>query len=394
MQSADVVIAGGGIIGAAVAYYASRKGLRVTLIDKPKSGRATSASAGGLWPVGESVGLGCGVIFHRSLAKKMPTAGGMHGPSSLPSCFFDFALRSNAMFPTLVEELRESADVDVEWEQGSLLYVLLDEADLRFARAVREYGPASDRTQWLTPEELSRDEPAVTRDVLGALVFLGDDQINPYKLADAFIEAAKSHGATVISHTEVTGVRIESRRVVKVEVSGDSIACGTFVNAAGAWAAQVGRMAGIELPIQPVRGQILGTETLPRMLSASLSTSDCYLLQKGHGEVIVGSTTEEVGFDAGVTPAAMKTLAAGAVRAVPSLAKAQVKRAWSGLRPATPDQLPILGPVQGVEGYLNACGHFRTGILNAPLTGQILAEMAAGESPSVTIEPFLLSRFS
>lgn len=153
-------------------------------------------------------------------------------------------------------------------------------------------------------------------------------------------------------------------------------------------------MAGLDIPVRPVRGQIVGTETLPKVLSACLSTTDCYLAQKGHGEVIIGSTTEEVGFDAGVTPAALKTLAAGAVRAVPFLANVRVKRTWSGLRPGTPDELPILGPVEGLGGYLSACGHFRTGILNAPLTGLLTADLIVGDRPSFPVEPFLLSRFT
>jgi hydrogen cyanide synthase HcnC len=95
-----------------------------------------------------------------------------------------------------------------------------------------------------------------------------------------------------------------------------------------------------------------------------------------------------------VTPTAIQTLCAGAVRAVPALAEVGVKRVWSGLRPGSPDELPILGPVGGLEGYLNACGHFRTGILTAPLTGLMLAEVMSGEKPSYPLEPFLLSRFS
>lgn len=124
-----------------------------------------------------------------------------------------------------------------------------------------------------------------------------------------------------------------------------------------------------------------------------ITGAGCYLAQKHHGEVIIGSTTEEVGFDVGVTASAIRTLCAGAVRAVPGLADVGVKRVWSGFRPGSPDELPIFGPVQGLEGYLNAGGHFRTGILNAPLTGLLIAELAAGERPSHPIEPFLLSRF-
>jgi hydrogen cyanide synthase HcnC len=166
-----------------------------------------------------------------------------------------------------------------------------------------------------------------------------------------------------------------------------------LVNAAGSWAGQVGEMAGIEVPVTPVRGQIVCTETLPPTLTACISTTDCYLAQKHHGEVIIGSTTEDAGFRVETTAAAANSLAAGAVRAVPGLAGVTVKRTWAGLRPGTPDELPILGPVDGLDGYLNACGHFRTGILNAPLTGRIIAELAAGAPPGYPIEPFLLSRF-
>lgn len=152
-------------------------------------------------------------------------------------------------------------------------------------------------------------------------------------------------------------------------------------------------MVGMEIPVRPGRGQIVGTETLPKVLSACLSTTDCYLAQKGHGEIIIGSTTEEVGFDVGIKAEAMKSLAVGAVRAMPFLKDVRVKRVWSGLRPGSPDELPILGSVPGLDGYLNACGHFRTGILTAPLTGLLLAEMASGERPSLPVEPFLFSRF-
>lgn len=391
----DVVVAGGGVIGCAVAYYLSKRGLRVTLVDRPKRGRATSASAGGLWPLGESVGLGCGVIFYKAMAGMGTLPEGMHGPGQLPRVFLDFALRSNAMFPALSEELYAGSGMDVEFERTSLLFLMYDEGDMAFAKPLWERCPCGrDLTEWVTPEELAEAEPAVTRAVRGALRFHGDDQVNPYRLADAFRAAARNLGATIMPHTEVTGLRIESARVTAVETAAGLIPCDLVVNAAGAWAPQVGRMAGLDIPVRPVRGQILGTETLPAVLAACLSTTDCYLAQKGHGEIIIGSTTEEVGFDVGGTPAAMKTLAAGAIRALPFLRDVRLKRVWSGLRPGSPDELPILGPVDGLGGYLNACGHFRTGILNAPLTGLLIAELASGEQPSFPVEPFLLSRFN
>lgn len=403
-----VVVVGGGVVGCAVAYYAAVRGLDVTLVDMPKRGRATSASAGGLWPMGESVGLGCGVIFAKARQHAMGLTGEScgqdqgpgHGggdvdPGRLPDSFLEFSLASNAMFPDLVASLREHTGMDVELERTSLLFLMYDEGDEAYARGLwNDYPQQRHLFEWLTPSDLAAAEPALTRQARGALRFHGDDQVNPYKFADALRAGARALGARVLTHTEVTGVVRQGSRVVAVETSRRTLQCETMVNAAGAWAGQVGAMAGIEVPVTPVRGQIVCTETLPEILTACVSTTDCYLAQKKHGEVIIGSTTEEVGFDTSTTAAAARSLSQGAVRAVPALRHATVKRVWSGLRPGSPDELPILGPVDGVTGYLNACGHFRTGVVNSPLTGLTIAELAAGDEPSHPVEPFLQSRLS
>jgi hydrogen cyanide synthase HcnC len=389
---ADVVVVGGGVVGCAVAYFAARRGLAVTVVDMPKRGRATSASAGGLWPMGESVGLGCGVIFAK--AQLASCRASDTAPGRLPRSFLDFAMRSRAMFDDLAELLHTDTGIDVELESTSLLFLLYDSGDEAYAQALwDDYSNQRALLEWLTPGQVAAAEPAITGRLHGALRFHGDDQINPYKLADALRAGARTHGATVVPHTEVTGIERRGSRVTGVRTADRTISCDVVVNAAGAWAAQVGRMAGVDVPVTPVRGQIVCTETLPNLLTACVSTTDCYLAQKQHGEIIVGSTTEDVGFDAGTTAAAAGSLSAGAVRAVPRLARVRVKRIWSGFRPGSPDELPILGPVDGVSGYLNACGHFRTGVLNAPLTGLTLAELAAGDPASEPIEPFLLARF-
>lgn len=391
----DVVVIGGGVIGSAVAYYAARQGLGVTLVDLPKRGRATSASAGGLWSLGESVGLGCGVIFHKARLAKGTAHEGTHVPPQMPKSFLNFAMASNALFPQLTGDLRELAGMDIEYDRNSLLFLMYDDGDEAFARQLWKDCPCGKSlSEWVTPEELARQEPNLTRDTRGALRFNGDDQVNPYKLADALREACRALGGTILTHTEVTGLQVTEKRVTAVETTSGTLPCATVVNAAGAWAAEIGRMAGLEIPVYPVRGQIVGTETLPRIVHASVSTTDCYLAQKQHGEIIIGSTTEEVGFDTGVTPSAIRTLSAGAIRAIPMLERVGVKRVWSGLRPGSPDELPILGAVSGLEGYLNACGHFRTGILNAPLTGLVLSELLANKPLSFPIMPFLQARFS
>lgn len=392
-RATDIVVIGGGAIGGAVAYYAARKGLHVTLIDQPKRGRATSASAGGLWSLGESVGLGCGVIFHKAnLDAGTATPG--HGPAQLPPAFLDFAMKSNAMFPQLAQELHTDVGIDIELERTSLLFLIFDDGDEAFARTLWKDCPCGRQLiDWLTPEEVAAAEPALTRDLRGALRFNGDDQVNPYKLADALRAGAIHYGAKLLSHTEVIGIEVFESRVLAVQTSTERLPCSVVVNAAGAWAGQVGRMAGLDVPVYPVRGQIVGTQTLPHLTTACISTSDCYLAQKYHGEVIIGSTTEHVGFNVDVTTSAIQALCAGAVRAVPALANVDIKRVWSGLRPGSPDELPILGPVDGLRGYLNAAGLFRTGIVNAPLTGLVMTEMAMGDATSHPTDPFLMSRF-
>lgn len=394
MHSSDLVVVGGGVVGCAVAYYTARKGLKVTLIDQPKRGRASSASAGGTWPLGESLGLGCGIIFYKALLKKGVAHADAIGPEQLPDSFLDFSLQSNAMFPGLAQELKETGGLDMDFDRTTLLFVMLDEADARFARLLLEKFPRDKSLlKEIDREAVNREEPAVRRDNYGGLRFLTDDQVTPYGMADALRAGARACGATIVTHTEVTGVRIDAGRVTAVEAGNEVYPCKAMVNAAGSWAGEVGRMVGVDIPVYPVRGQIVCTETLPRILNACISTSDCYLAQKHNGEIIIGSTTEEVGFDMSVTTEAVRDLCSGALRVFPFLENVRIKRVWCGLRPGTRDELPILGPVDGLEGYYNACGHFRTGVLNAPLTAKILTEIVMGNEPSFDCTPFLLSRF-
>lgn len=395
-DSQSVLVVGGGVIGSAVAYYAAKRGLAVTLVDQPRRGRATSASAGGLWPVGESMGLGCGVIFYKALVAEGKIDGGAMGLDPLPQCFLDFSLESNGRFKLLAEELEQVTGIDVEYEENSLLFVMFDEADELFAQALMARDESAAKSmQSLSPAALRAQEPAINPDNRGAVRMIGDNQLNPYKFSDALRLGAGKLGARILTHTDVTGLVRNGDRVTGAETSAGRLHADWTVNAAGAWADQISRSVGLRIPVHPVRGQIVCTETLPRgVLGASVSTSDCYLAQKANGEIIVGSTTEDVGFEYGVTHAGMMDLVRGAVRCLPFLNDVGIKRVWSGFRPGSPDELPILGPVDGCDGYLNATGHFRTGILNAPITAEMLTAVMIEETPPLPFEPFLVSRFN
>ena len=387
---------GGGVIGCAVTYELAKRSVRALLLDQSLPGRATSASAGGLWPVGEAIGLGCGVIYHTAKGggATKPVPGERYAPEPLPELFRNFLVKSNACFPALAAELLELSGLNIEYASGAgLLFVIDNEQEQAFAESVLRSLPAAVRVECLTPEAMARLEPNLRRDILGGDLLPGEDQVNPMLLAEAFKRGAIRLGASYRADCRVVALRRSRDRIVGVETASEFFPCRTVVNAAGAWAGALAATAGLAVPVFPVRGQIVLTETLPPTLNACLSTSACYLLQKAHGEVLIGSTTERAGFDVSVTPEAIAALCQGAVRTVPCLSRVGIKRVWSGLRPGTPDELPILGPMDGLDGYVNAAGGFRTGIVASPLTGQVVAQMVAGERLCYPCEAFSGNRF-
>jgi len=390
MEPHDVIVVGGGVAGCAVAYELAKRSVGVLLIDQDLPGRATSASAGGLWPVGEAVGLGCGVIYHASQSNK-PSGS---APTPLPDVFRDFLVQSNQLFPAIADELADLTGANIEYAVGlGLIFVMYTPEDQAVVDSVARSLPDSAVLEILAPEEIGKIEPALTHELVGGALLPEEHQVNPMMLAEAYKRGALRHGAQLRHDSRVTGIRRRGDRILGVEIGDEFLPAETTVNAAGAWAGELAATADIPLPIFPVRGQVVLTETLPAELNTCLSTSDCYLLQKLHGEVLIGSTTERVGFSVAVTEDAVRSLCRGAIRAVPLLRDVHVKRIWAGLRPGTPDELPILGPVPGVRGLVNATGGFRTGIVAAPLLARIVAQYVVEEALEFSMEPFLAARF-
>ncbi|RJE76541.1 hydrogen cyanide synthase [Pseudoalteromonas citrea] len=400
MKKFDVVIAGGGVIGAACAYFLSRDTqLKVALIDIKKPGNASRASAGGLWAIGESVGLGCGVIFFKTLSKLQSESKGkdipVMRPHQLPDCFFEFALASNAMYPALHKELLEQHGVDFKFERTGLKFIMYNQDDRIYADQITSGIPhLADQVRWLDAQQLKEEEPYITDDAIGAIDFICDHQVNPYRLVDAYLEGARQNGVELVLNSEVSKVLREGNRVTGVATQEDTYYCDTLINAAGAWADTLfNKATGLNMPVYPVKGQIVLSERLPKVLNGCVSTSDCYIAQKDNGEILIGSSTEEKGFDTTNSLDKITELSQGALKCLPILKDSNIKRCWAGLRPGTPDELPILGHVPGIKGYINACGHFRTGIVTSAITGKLITELVTGQETSLDLTPFSVTRF-
>ncbi len=397
-KSADIIVIGGGVIGTSIAYELSKNSdLSVILVDTKKPGNATQASAGGLWAIGESVGLGCGVIFFKTLSKRKQEANGggieIERPHQLPPFFFDFCLKSNELFPNLWRELKDIGGVDFKLEKTGLKFLMYDDDDMAYAQNIYQSIPhLKDQMAWMDQQQLIADEPYANKNAIGALTFLKDDQVNPYLLMNAFRNASRVQGVEVV-HGEVIDIEVVGNKVVGVKTTDTYISCDKVINAAGAWAPEIGKMVGVKIPVTPVKGQILLSEKMPKIMNSCFSTSDCYIAQKDNGEILIGSTTENKGFDTTNTFKELQGLARGATKAFPILKGMNCKRTWSGLRPGTPDEVPILGKVEGLEGYINACGHFRTGILTSAITSRMINDIIYDRPPEIDITPFLLSRF-
>lgn len=400
MKAYDVVICGGGVIGSSIAYFLSRqKDLNIAVVDFKYPGNASRASAGGLWPMGESTGLGCGVILFKTLAKQIKELGSSEEsgltPHIMPEPFFNMMMMSSAMYPSLYEELMDKHGVDFKFEHTGLKFLMFDKYDRIYAEQIATAVTSrSDHIRWISQDELHAEEPNISKETIGAMEYDCDHQVNPYRLNEAYLEAARQNGVKLYLNTRVTGIERQGNRVIAVKTEYGILPCNMMINAAGAWAETISKWAtGYELPVFPVKGQVIITEKLPKLLKSCLTTNDCYVAQKDNGEILIGSTTEERGFDTSNDIKYIKQLSMGAVKSIPALKDVNIKRCWTGFRPGSPDELPIIGPVPVVEGYLNACGHFRTGILTSAITGRILDELVRDVPTSIDISPFLYQRF-
>ncbi|MBA3609989.1 MAG: glycine oxidase ThiO [Rubrobacter sp.] len=363
MDAVDVAVVGGGVIGCSVAYHAARSGAKVVLVEAEGIGGGASGAAAGM--------LAAQAEAHE------------------PGPFLDLLLASRDLHGPLGEELRERTGLDPEYAWSGTLSVASSvegERDL-YARYSWQAGLGLS-ARWLSGEEARDLEPALSPDVSAALYLPEDGQVNSPRLVQALVLAATERGVWILDFTRVTGFVTESGRVTGVRTARGEIPAGAVVLCGGASSGILAEDLGVNLPVYPVKGEVLAVGVRPAPTRANVWGERCYAVPKRDGRMIVGATEEPGVHDRRPTLGGVARLSAAALDLIPTLKDAPFLNAWGGLRPATPTGRPILGAVEGWDGLLVATGHYRNGVLLAPITGKAISEAALGEAPSVDLRPF------
>jgi glycine oxidase len=355
VKSWDVIVVGAGIIGLSLAIELNKQGLRVLVVEKGEPGREASWAAGGML-----------VDF--------PT-------ETLPG-LRELATASARMYPEFVHELEDESGLKIDLRSaGTLLF--LDASP----------GPAAlDPHGWLARwRELEPNLKAANLRATSRVgVYLKERSVDPRHVTAAALAAARHRGIDFSSGNHVLAVEMANGKADGVRTNKTQFAAAMVVNCAGAWAGQIGPHS---FPTRPVKGQMLYV-AMPQkeMVRHVVRTQEVYVIPRSDGRMLIGTTVEEAGFDKQTVPETILKLRRAAVDLVPNLADARILEAWAGLRPGTPDGLPILGATP-TPGYFVATGHFRDGILLAPVTARAMAEVILGRAPEYDLGAFSALRF-
>jgi glycine oxidase len=293
------------------------------------------------------------------------------------------------MYPGLVEEVQAQSGIDVEYKRPGMLRTVRTD---RAAQAMREIADAQPGLEWVDASALRELEPALAHDVIGAVYSEGDADLNPGLWTNALAAAAERLGCELMRGTSVTGFEGTGGRITEVSTDNGDIHADAVVLAAGPWTEVLTMHLGTMVPTPPKRGQMIAYRS--NVLRHAVWGEDGYLVPKLRGFVWAGATVEDAGFEKTNTPEALLEIETMAIALVPALAHADVASTWAGLRPGSPDGLPIIGAMPGKANVFLACGHFRNGILLAPVTGRLVADLILGGRLDERLAPFSAERFT
>ena len=367
-MSPDVVIVGAGAIGASIGYQLARAGARVTIFDRGQVGREATAASAGM------------IIAQHDRGTPQP--------------FAALATESARLFAALAAELQDRTGMDVGYRRVGRLQVAFDEAAERQLRTEREWQLDQGLiVSWLDHAAALDLEPALNPAVRAAIYYADEFQLLPLAFAKSLARATADLGAVVREGAAIDRLLIEGDRVVGVALGDERVHADQVVIANGSWAGSWATALEVPIPIRPMRGQLVALRTTGTALRTVIGGGDGYALTKPDGSTIVGTTVEDVGFDSRPTAAGIARLLNQAPQLAPRLANATFAGAWAGLRPGTPDGMPLIGRLPRWRGVVLASGHFRNGILLAPATGELVADLVARRRPRLALDAFDPGRF-
>lgn len=358
LQKPDAIIIGAGVVGAACAWRLASAGLRVVVFDRQAPGSGASQAA-------------LGVL-------------GFHARPQMPAAFDNLCRQSRQFYPAIIEELREVTGQAPDYRPYGQLSVALDESDLDWLEEDYAANVALGiQVERPTLEECQLLAPGLNDKVCSALFLPDDAWVDNTALTLTIVRAAERLG-TAFKRGEAQALVHESGRVSGVQVDGELWPAGWIVIAAGCWSGQIA--GGLPLPVQPVRGQALMVAGQP--IRRIVMSPQGYLVPKGDGQTMIGATVEQVGFNETNSLGGMRELVEAGLEIAPSLKGSEFLGVWAGLRPGTPDNLPFIGPFSQLSNLIAATGHFRNGILLAPITAAMVRSIITGETPPADLGPF------
>lgn len=352
IHNTEVVVVGAGAVGCSIAYWLAKRGKDVTLVDKSGPGTGSSVANFGLvW----------------SSAKE-------------PHTYMELNLRSSRLWPQMLDEL----DEDVEYRLGGLKIVLTGtDYEAQGDLVERQRHSPLFRGRMISGPEARDIQPGLSPEIAGALYCPDDGDSNPIKWTYALIRGCKRQGVKVMRDTEVLGFDLdEDNQVAGVLTDRGRVQAGYAVNAAGVWAAQVAQMVGVTIGLYPQRGQVLISEAVPKILPMAQST----VRQSFDGNIYMGATMEDAGFDWSTSPEGAEKIAKNAARMVPLVRDLSIIRQFSGLRPMPRDGLPFIGAIPHVPGYYIAVGH--SGNTLSPIHGKIISDLIVEGETDIPLEDY------
>jgi glycine oxidase len=364
----DVAIVGAGIIGCSIAFELAKAGMQVCVLERGGIGEESSAAAAGM-------------------------LSGQHGVTNL-GARYQLHVEARELHGRLADDLREQTGIDVGFCRWGLLELLFTPGEVRAAdRCCAIQTQAGLRVERLSREETLALEPALAPDLQGSIRYVDEAHVHNGRLTIALAEAARRTGAELRSGAPALALIRERERVVGVQTPTETVYAEAVIVANGAWSSDLIRPLGLMLPVKPMRGQMLAVRTVPRAVSQIIYGRHMYLVPRPDGETLVGATVEDVGFRKEVTLEGLEELIQAGRHIAPGMMGQPVIRTWAGLRPGSPDGLPLVGPVAGQPGLILAVGHHRNGILLGPMTGVLVKQWLVDHVQSPHLDLLRPERF-